>query len=251
MRHPVLRASLAVALGALVLVAAGLLLRDAAGTAEAVTGAELDPMFPAYPGTEIFSMGESGAVNGEPLRLAYFTARATPLEVSRFYESFWKSKKLIVDGEGNSDALHLSSLDGVDGTLRSVSGRREGDRMVVFCSISKPGQQRAQADDELPRFKDAVLEDRIDLDGATTLTYVLNGTTVEAHEKELSKRFADKGWKQLADQQKHTAHGLVLQFEKNGRVAMAALAREPENQSVAVQIHSMTADMARGGSESP
>ncbi|MBS2030875.1 MAG: hypothetical protein JST54_23430 [Deltaproteobacteria bacterium] len=242
---------MAVALGALVLVAAGLLLRDAAGTAEAVTGAELDAMFPAYPGTELFSMGEAGAVNGEPLRLAYFTARATPAEVSRFYESFWRSKKLMVDGEGNADALHLSALDGVDGTLRSVSGRREGDRMVVFCSVSRPGHQKAQADDELPRFTDAVLEDRIDLDGATTLTYVLNGTTVEAHQAELSKRFTAKGWKSIDDQLKHTPHGVVLQFEKNGRVAMAALAREPENQSVAVQIHSMTADMARGGTESP
>jgi len=233
-------------LGAGLLVASALLVRGGAGKAEAVSSPGMDSLFPSFPGTEMLSMGDQGAVNGMPWRMAYFTARATPEQVVRFYEGFWKSKHLLVDGQGNGDGAHLAALDGTDGTMRSVTVRREGDRVMAFCGIGQPEGDASSAATDLPSFDEGVFQDNMVLDGASTETVLMPGSLAAGRAK-VVERFQAKGWTPLDAQTRETKHGVMLQFQKSGRLAMAALARVRDDDAVAVQIHAATAGVAQGG----
>lgn len=205
--------------------------------ADANVDQPFEPFFPTYPGTRMLPMASAGVLNGAAFQMAYFRAKGTPQDVVRFYENYWKGQKFLVDGAGTADEAHLAALDSTTSILRAVSIKREGDRLMVFCTVMPTGPTSAQDREPVPVPSDAILTDNLTIDGANTTTYFARGS-LDNHQKNLEDAFAGAGWKALPSRTRVTDMGTVLEFRKGRQVAMASLAKEKGDRAVAVQIHS-------------
>jgi hypothetical protein len=237
------RTAIAFTVGLSALAVAGWLVFGNAPAADAAMAPEWQPDFPAFANAHIYPMAEQGELNGQPFKLAYFTARATPEEVVRFYVAYWKEKGFLADGAGTTEGARATALDTRDGKLLTAAVRREGDRLTVFCSVMPSAHLASHV--SLPIPDEALVKDTLRMDGAETVTYVVPGSVAE-EQAHLTQRLGALGYSPVADRTRDTRKALLLEYENQGSVVQATLAREKEDRAVAVQLNASSMRVQAG-----
>jgi hypothetical protein len=237
-----LRLTLAAGIGTAAVALSVASVRSELPRAEAAALPSFDPLFPTFDRAAIYPMGEAMRLGGVPLRLGYFTAKATPQQVVDYYSAFWRRQSLVVTGDGDAKSSHASGFDGVTGVVHSISAMAQGDRVLAFCSVTSiQGMGKPDAREglipipERARFVERTAAGEGE-GGQLSVTYLIDGTRA-GHETELKQLFAGKGWSPVPERTRTTAAGESLEFKRGGQVLFAALFEDLATHTVGVQLH--------------
>lgn len=237
-----LRLTLAAGVGAAAVTLSVASVQSELPRAEAAVAPSFDPYFPSFEHASIYPMGESMRLGGVPLRLGYFTAKATPKQVTDYYSAFWRRQSLVVTGSNEESSAHASAFDGVTGVVHSVSALAQGGRVLAFCSVTsiqgvgKPDER----DSLIPVPEKARFVERTAAGegegGQLSVTYLIDGSRAD-HEAELKQLFVAKGWSPLPERTHVTPAGETLEYQRGPQILFASLFEDPATHTVGVQLH--------------
>jgi hypothetical protein len=241
------RVVLAGAVGAGAVAAAVASVRSELPRAEAALPPSFDPFFPPFDRAPIYPMGEDLKVEGVPMRLGYFTARATPKEVTAYYSALWRRQNLTVTGQDGATSAHASGFDGVTGVVHSVSVMAQGERVIAFCSVTsiQADPRPAAREEPIPVPEGARFVERTATGGSeggqASVTYLADGTRA-SHEAELKRVLGAQGWQVVEGRTHASATGETLEFKRGRQALLAALFDDPHSATVGVQLHATRAE---------
>ncbi|GEM_PF-1863417 len=188
---------------------------------------------PSYPGSATFSLGDMNRVNGEELRMYYFTTQASPEVVAEHYQRMWEAAGQVVSlRRTGRSGVSVGYVDLRDGKTRTVSLWRERDLTFGFSAVLAGFATALRADPGVagdlpvhPRAEGLITYDSLD-QAATfrTVSYSVAAPLAE-NERFYMRELGARGFVLTGTQRSKTSgQSVMLDFARGERKITVTLA---------------------------